>query len=111
MDAISLLEKDHRTVETPFPRFSAGGGLTGVVKRLTGNAASPHERRATALRICDELETHARIEEEVFYPAVRALDDETLRPRVSESLDEHATIKERVAAVRAALEQDDELRA
>jgi len=40
MDAITLLKNDHRKVEELFRRFNDGGGLTGVVKRLTGNAAS-----------------------------------------------------------------------
>src|SRR5262249_37657505 len=82
----------------------------GVVKRMTGNSASARERRATAERICGELDVHARIEEQVFYPAVRALHDEKLGELVHESTDEHATIKERVAAARAALDDDQELR-
>ncbi len=110
MEAIALLKKDHRKVEELFRRFNDGGGLTGVVKRLTGNAASARQRRATAERICGELEVHARVEEQVFYPAVRALGDQRLNEMADEATDEHATIKERVRASRAALDDDEELR-
>ena len=110
MEAIALLKNDHRKVEELFRRFNDGGGLTGVVKRLTGTAASARQRRATAERICGELEVHARIEEQVFYPAVRALRDQRLNEMTDEANDEHATIKERVRAARAALDDDEELR-
>jgi hemerythrin superfamily protein len=109
MDAIALLKNDHRKVEELFRRFNDGGGLTGVVKRLTGNAASARQRRATAERICGELEVHARIEEQAFYPAVRALRDQRLNEMTDEAADEHATIKERVRAARTALDDDEEL--
>jgi iron-sulfur cluster repair protein YtfE (RIC family) len=110
MDAIALLKNDHRKVEQLFQRFNDGGGLTGVVKRLTGTSASARQRRSTAERICGELEVHARIEEQVFYPAVRALRDQRLSELVDESTDEHSTIKERVRAARTALDDDAELR-
>ena len=110
MDAIELLKKDHAKVTELFQRFNDGGGLTGTVRRLTGNAASPRERRSTAERICDELDVHARIEEEVFYPAVRQLHDEELEKQTDEAVDEHGTIKERVKAARAALDNDEQLK-
>jgi hemerythrin superfamily protein len=110
MEAIALLKNDHRKVETLFRRFNDGGGLTGVVKRLTGTAASTRQRRSTAERICDELDVHARIEEQVFYPAVRALRDQRLNEMTDEANEEHSTIKERVRAARAALDDDEELR-
>jgi hypothetical protein len=110
MEAIALLKNDHRKVEGLFKRFNDGGGISGVVKRITGAGASARQRRATAERICAELEVHARIEEEIFYPAVRALRDQKLGELVDESKDEHSTIKERVKAARTALDDDEELR-
>src|SRR5262249_24524425 len=93
-----------------FRRFNDGGGVTGVVKRMTGNAASARQHRTVAERICQELDTHARIEEQIFYPAVRALHDQRLGELVGESVDEHATIKQRVAAARASLDDENGLR-
>jgi hypothetical protein len=48
MDAIAFLNKDHEKVTALFQRFNDGGGLTGVVRRLTGNSASPAQRRSIA---------------------------------------------------------------
>jgi hypothetical protein len=53
---------------------------------------------------------HTRIEEEVFYPAVRALREPRLQELAAESVREHATVKRRVQAARAALGDDAALR-
>ena len=53
MDAIELLKRDHRKVEDLFMRFRDGGGVTGAMKRLTGNAASPRQHRSVAERHFD----------------------------------------------------------
>jgi iron-sulfur cluster repair protein YtfE (RIC family) len=111
MDAIDLLKKDHRTVEELFQRFNDGGGLTGIVKRLTGNGTPPRQRQQLAERICAELDTHALIEEELFYPAVRALGDRELNEQLQEAEKEHSTIKQRCAAVRSAGDAEQALRA
>jgi iron-sulfur cluster repair protein YtfE (RIC family) len=111
MDAIDLLKKDHRKVESLFQNFNDGGGLTGVVKRLTGNAATPARRRALAEKICQELEVHTRIEEQTFYPAVRQLREQRLEELVGESLREHATVKKQIQSARAAMGHEDDLRA
>jgi hemerythrin superfamily protein len=109
MDAIALLEKDHRKVEALFQRFNDGGGLTGVVKRLTGNAASAREKRSAAEQICRELDVHADVEESTFYPAIRALRDERLDQLLDESLREHGSIKDRVQEARASLDDEAQL--
>jgi hypothetical protein len=68
MDAIALLKKDHDTVEELFARYNGGGGLTGLVKRVTGTV--PARQKKTAVEgIRRELDVHTRIEEEIFYPA------------------------------------------
>lgn len=110
MDAIELLKKDHAKVTELFKRFNDGGGLTGVVKRLTGNTASPGQRRTTAEQICRELDVHTRIEESVFYPAARALRDERIDGMLDEAAREHGAIKERFAEAGDAA-GDDALRA
>jgi len=111
MDAIELLKKDHEKVEALFQRFNDGGGVTGVVKRLTGNAASPRQRRSTAEQICRELDVHVATEETTFYPAVRALRHERLDELLDESLREHGSIKDRVQDARASLNDHEKLRA
>jgi hemerythrin superfamily protein len=86
MDAIELLKRDHQEVTRLFQRYSAGRGGRGA---------------RTVDTICRELEVHAQIEEEIFYPAVRYADDELAR-LVDESLREHGRMKDDIAALRGA---------
>jgi hemerythrin superfamily protein len=108
MDVIKLLKEDHDRVRSLFQKFRGGGGISGLVKRVTGNV-SPRERRAAVEQVCRELDLHARLEEEIFYPAVRALGDAELDRLVDESLREHATVKEEVAALRGNEAENDQL--
>jgi len=56
-EAIALLKQDHRRVEELFEEFE--------------EASSSSEKRSIAREICLELVVHAKIEEEIFYPAVK----------------------------------------
>jgi len=80
MDAITLLKRDHKTIESLFKQFEKAGPRADKI------------RRDIADKIVAELTVHAAIEEMVFYPAVReavpATDDEVL-----ESLEEHHVAK------------------
>jgi hemerythrin superfamily protein len=87
MDAIELLKRDHQEVTKLFQRFFGGGeGGRG--------------RRQLVQEICNELDVHSQIEEQVFYPAVRETGDEQLRRQVDEALQEHQRVKEQVTALR-----------
>lgn len=106
MDAVQLVKKDHDRVEELFVRFKGGGGLTGIVRRMTGNV--PARQRRTALAgICDELDAHAHIEEEILYPAIRATGDPDLAGQLDEALKEHAGVKDHVAWIRAHFDDDE----
>jgi hemerythrin superfamily protein len=59
MRATDLLARDHRTVRDLFLEFE---------RTPLGDAST---RQELFERIVDELEVHARAEEEIFYPAVR----------------------------------------
>jgi len=99
MDAITLIKKDHDKVEELFARYNGGGGLTGLVKRVTGTV--PPRQKTTALAgICRELDVHARIEEEILYPAIRRTGDPELQRQVDESIREHARVKDLVGKLR-----------
>src|SRR5262245_51684370 len=108
MNAIEMLTEDHNKVRELFTEFSGGGGLTGLVRR-TIDAVTPAERRTAVQEVCKELEVHTRIEEEVFYPAVRALGDRDLIEMVEEALKEHAAVKKEVSALRGLKGDEDEL--
>jgi hemerythrin superfamily protein len=84
-DAISLLKADHREVEDLFKRFEAA----------TGDA----QKRDVANAICVALKVHARLEEELFYPAAyAALKDKSL---LDEAQVEHASAKDLIAQIEA----------
>jgi hemerythrin superfamily protein len=77
MDALELLKKDHVKV-----------------KELLEKAESAEQGKERAVlfdKIKTELETHARIEENVFYPAVQK--NEELKDMVLESIEEHKQVK------------------
>lgn len=80
MDAITLLRDDHRSVEKLFKRFESAGKRALKTK---GRIAQD---------IVEELSVHATIEEQVFYPAVRAEVADTTSD-VLESLEEHHIVK------------------
>jgi hemerythrin-like domain-containing protein len=76
MDAIALLKSDHETVEKLFKEFEA----------LTERAEKGQAELAE--RITEELIRHAAIEEQIFYPAIRAAIPD-LDLDVREGLEEH----------------------
>jgi hemerythrin superfamily protein len=80
MDAITLLKADHKAVEGLFRRFERAG------ERATKS------KRQIVDRIVSELSTHAAIEEQAFYPAVREALPE-LDEDVLEGLEEHHVVK------------------
>jgi hemerythrin superfamily protein len=60
-DAVDLLDADHIKVMRLFRKF----------RRLAQDRAPGPDRKSLAGQICQELTLHARVEDEVFYPAVR----------------------------------------
>jgi hemerythrin superfamily protein len=87
MDAIVMLRTQHREVEKLFKAVDKGD-------------------LAVVPEICAALEEHARIEEDVFYPAVRAeVPDEA--SDILESLEEHLIVKRLVAELQE-MSADDE---
>ena len=89
-DAISFLISDHAAIEDLFSQFNA----------LVDASAPAHEKKRTiALKICAALTVHAQIEEEIFYPEVRA----SLVLNVSSMMDEadidHAACHELISHI------------
>ena len=76
MDALELLTTDHKNV-----------------KRLFKNAEGLNHKQQMKVfeQIKDELETHTRIEETIFYPAIAKITE--LEDMVLESLEEHKQVK------------------
>jgi hemerythrin superfamily protein len=86
-DAITLLKQDHREVKELFDSFEKA------------KSAGPKEK--IAAQICQMLTVHAAIEEEIFYPAVRAQAKakSPLNDMLDEALVEHSAAKELIAEI------------
>jgi hypothetical protein len=83
VDAIRLLKEDHREVKGWFKDYE--------------KTEEEGEKQALADKICLALTVHAKIEEEIFYPAARgAIEDDDL---IDEAQVEHATAKQLIAEI------------
>lgn len=81
-DAISLLTADHQKVRRLFEQF----------EELRSQGGRQDLKSELVEEICFELTLHAMVEEELFYPAVRAaIDDDEL---MDEAEAEHAGVKD-----------------
>ncbi len=84
MNAIDLLERQHRDVEDLFEEFDeAGEGAKKTRERL-------------CREISDQLAVHAEIEEKLFYPESKQPDTEDL---LRESVEEHLSVKRLLAEI------------
>lgn len=84
-DAIALLKADHKAVSELFSEHE--------------KSRSSSRKKALIGEICTALSVHAQIEEEIFYPAVKAaLKDKLLVP---EATVEHASLKDLIAQIEA----------
>jgi hemerythrin superfamily protein len=94
-DAVAMLMADHKRVKKLFAEFDN-------VKE----EASDKQKSGIVTLICQELVIHTTLEEEIFYPAVRAAIDDP--DQMDEAVVEHAGAKDLIAQLQAA-QPDDEL--
>jgi hemerythrin-like domain-containing protein len=93
VNAIDLLEQQHREVEDLFEEFKdAGEGARKTKERLCH-------------RIEDALAVHAEIEEKIFYPESKQEDTEEL---LRESVEEHLAIKRIIADLLESSPEDEQ---
>ena len=91
-DAIAMLKADHTAVSAMFAEYE--------------KTRSVPKKKALVAEICTALSVHAQIEEEIFYPAVKAaLKDKLLVP---EATVEHTSVKDLIAQIEG-LEPDGEM--
>ena len=96
-DACDLLDADHRAVKKMFKEYDE---LTG--SRARGAA---QKKLDLARQICHELAVHAQVEEELFYPALRAVLKET--DTLAEAEVEHQSAKDLIAQIEGMAEADE----
>jgi hemerythrin superfamily protein len=77
MDALELLKQDHQKVKELFQQADG--------------TRDPNEKKRVFDQIETELETHAHIEETVFYPTLEKREE--LKDMVAEALEEHQEVK------------------
>lgn len=99
-DALAIIKADHERVSALFGRILA-------------DEANVTKRRPIVAEVIRELETHAKMEETIFYPALRKrskADDED-RQRVLEAVEEHGTLKDLIKKIKKSTGRDETLKA
>lgn len=79
MKATDLLERQHREVATLFKRSIRATDLA--------------TRRAMRDKIATKLSMHTTLEEQIFYPAVRAIGTKKIDEMIGEAVEEHHVVK------------------
>jgi hemerythrin superfamily protein len=80
-DVVALIKSDHRKVEQLFREFEKAGDRAYKTKQQLVE------------QIINELEVHATIEEETYYPAVEAKARKDGKELVAEAVEEHHVVK------------------
>ncbi len=94
-DALDLLRADHDKVKQLFRQFD----------RLKGSEDDDERKSQLVDEICYELTLHTMLEEEIFYPAVRAqVDDDAM---MDEADVEHAGTRELISQLEVMYPGDD----
>ena len=95
-DAIALLTADHREVADMFDEFEGLGDRAKSSKKKLAD------------KICNALVVHTTIEEEIFYPAVRAaLKSKDDQDKLDEAIVEHAAAKDLIRQIQEMDPEDD----
>jgi hemerythrin superfamily protein len=81
VDAVALIKADHREVEKLFHEFEDAGDRAYKTKQQLVS------------QIIKELEVHATVEEEIYYPAVDAKAKKDGKELVAEAVEEHHVVK------------------
>jgi hemerythrin superfamily protein len=92
--AVQLLKADHRKVEKLFASFED---------------ADADEKQTIATEIMTELKVHMEVEEQLFYPFVRTILEDTML--VTEAEIEHNSAKELMTQIQDATDADEEFEA
>ena len=94
-DAVELIKSDHRTVEKLFREFEEAGDRAYKTKQ------------ELVAQIVEELEVHATIEEEIYYPAVEAKARKDGKELIAEAVEEHHVVKILLGELRSMSSEDE----
>jgi iron-sulfur cluster repair protein YtfE (RIC family) len=89
MNAIEILRRDHEKVKQLFAEFdSLTDGDNG-------------RKQEIADQVFQELEMHSRIEEDIFYPAIKNKADKNGKKLVDHSYQEHTQVDQLISELRS----------
>ena len=97
-DALELIRSDHREVDALF------------ATALSEDTPAAQRRRAIR-QITEALTVHARMEEALFYPALRKAGGADERDSVLEAAEEHGIVKDLIAKIESSEGRDETLKA
>jgi hemerythrin-like domain-containing protein len=96
-DAIALLIADHREASDIFEEFENLGDRAKASKKKLAD------------KVCKALVIHTMIEEEIFYPALRAaMKDKDMQDKLDEAVVEHAAAKDLIRQIQE-MDADEDL--
>jgi hemerythrin superfamily protein len=96
MNALDLLKQDHEKVKELFKQFEAND--------------DPSANEGIVDDIKTELQTHAHVEESIFYPTLEDQNDEELIELVDESLEEHQEVKDLLKDIESLMGDEQQVR-
>jgi general stress protein YciG len=94
--ATEILRADHERVKGLFHDYD------------TADDEDLDTRRSIAHTVFRELEVHAKIEEDIFYPAIRKRLGDQGEELVDEAVEEHSTVKELIEELRTMSPEDED---
>ncbi len=97
MDAVKLIKDDHKKVKDLFRQFE--------------KARTADRKMKIAEEAMHELEVHAEIEEEIFYPAAKSKADKEGKELVAEAVEEHHVVKVLIGELQAMREVNEQFEA
>ncbi|HKX13270.1 MAG TPA: hemerythrin domain-containing protein [bacterium] len=95
MNPFTMLKEDHKKVKALFKEYEDAGDRAFKKK---GQIAE---------KVMYELEVHAQVEEELFYPKVKQNVDKEARHLVNEAYEEHHVVKMLIAELKALKPEDE----
>jgi hypothetical protein len=97
-DALTLLHSDHEEVAALF-------------KTALDDAMASAAKKAAIAKLCLALTVHAKMEEKLFYPALRKAGKQKEKDSVLEAAEEHGCVKDLIAKIKRIRGRDETLEA
>ena len=97
-DALEILHSDHEEVAALF-------------KTALDDSASAAARKSAIAKVCVALTVHAKMEEKIFYPALRKAGKQKEKTSVLEAYEEHGCVKDLIAKIKRIQGRDETMEA